>query len=173
MVFTAGQKLTATQLNALSEGVIARARRTTSSATSSSDGVDVAVLRVSNVSLVAGRLYSVWTTPLGLDSSSTNDEIAARIRYTTNGTDATTSSTILLGSNIQTRQTDGNVWEHKTIQTALVGTTVTASFLIVVRRIAGAGACKIAVDGSAGDVIDLVIEDIGADPGDTGTGNTL
>lgn len=155
------------------QGVIARGRRTNTSSGSSADGVDVAVLRVSNVLLRAGRLYKIWTTPLGLDSTSVNDEIAARIRYTTNATNATTASTILPGSNIQTRQTDANVAEHKAIQAPLTGLDVTASFLLCVRRFAGAGSCAVYVDGVIGDAIDLVIEDVGFDPGDTGTGNTL
>lgn len=155
------------------KGVVARARRTTTSAASSADGDDVPVLRVSGVPLRLGRLYEVWTTPLGLDSTSVNDEIGARIRYTTNATDATDISTILPGSNVQVRQTDANIQEHKVVQTVLSGTDVTASFLLCVRRLAGAGGCVIFVDGAAGDMIDLVIEDVGTDPGDTGTGNTL
>jgi len=150
-------------------GVVARGNRTTTSNASSADDDDVPVLRVSNVLLRAGRLYEIWTCPLGLDSSSNNDEIGARIRYTTNATDATDTSTILPGSNIQTRQTDTNVAEHKVIQAVLPGADVTASFLLVVRRIAGVGGAQIFVDATKGDAIDLVIEDIGSDPGDTGT----
>lgn len=165
--------LTSAWICMAARGVIARGRRTNTSAASSADETDVAVLRVSSVLLRAGRLYKVWTSPLGLDSSSTNDEIGARIRYTTNNTNATTASTILPASNIQTRQTDGNVPEHKTISAPLTGLDVTASFLLVVRRIAGGGNCALVVDGTKGDAIDLVIEDVGIDPGDTGTGNTL
>jgi len=152
-----------------SKGVIARGNRTTSSSVANVDGVDVAVLRVSGVTIYAGRLYRITTSPLGIDSSSTNDEGAARIRHTTNNTNAGTGSTILPGSNVQTRQTDANVAEQKSIHAYLPGVNGTLSVCLCVRRIAGAGNVVLFVNTSDGDTIDLIVEDVGIDPGDTGT----
>jgi hypothetical protein len=151
------------------KGVIARGNRTSASSGVSSDLTDIGVIRVSSVRLLPGRLYKIWTSPLALDSSSTNDEIRARIRFTTNNTNATTSSTILPGSTVNTRQTDANIPDQRVIQVPYsTGVEVIASFLLCVQRIAGAGTITIANNASEGYATDLVIEDVGTDPGDTG-----
>lgn len=171
-VLTAGGDIAvgSARLGVISRGVVGRGSRPAASLGTAVDATDIMVLRVSSLSLTAGRLYCITTTPLALDSDTTNDEIGARIRYRTDGVVATASSTILPGSNVSTRQTDANVPDHRTINAWLApSSNVTASFVLCVRRIAGAGTCRIALDTAAGDAIDLVILDCGTDPGDTGT----
>jgi len=162
----AGQTLTAELLNNKFLKCIARGRRTTTS--SASTGTDVGVLRVPALCR-ANKLYVVMCE-VALDSSVTNDEVRARIRYTTDGSTPSVSSTILPGSLVNTRQTDANVPEHKTIFAVYpAATTHTATFLLCVGRIAGTGNCTINVDTAGGDSLDLSVFDMGDDPGNTGT----
>lgn len=165
VAIAAGQTLTASLLNAKLQKCIARGRRTSTS--SSSTGTDVGVLRVPAVCR-ANKIYVV-TCAVALDSSVTNDEIRARIRYTTDGTNPSVSSTILPGSLVSTRQTDANVPEDKTILAVYpAATDHTATFLLCVGRIAGSGSCTIAVDTANGASLDLSVLDLGDDPGNTG-----
>lgn len=163
---TAGQTLTASLLNQKLLKCVARGRRTSTS--SASTGTDVGVLRVPAPARY-GKLYVVMCE-VQLDSSVTNDEIRARIRYTTDGSNPSVSSTILPGSMVQTRQADANVPETKTIFAVYPSASDhTATFLLCVGRIAGTGNCTISVDTANGDSLDLSVFDVGDDPGNTGT----
>lgn len=143
---------------ALPTGLVKWGQRTTASSTTTA--ADAGVLRVDSVSLLTGRQYRIWTTPLHLDSSAANDEIRARIRYNTGGT-ATTASTVLPGTTVHARQVDQNVSESHPISTTYTPAgNETVSFLLCVGRIAGSG--NVGLSNSDGDhTIQLVIEDIG------------
>ena len=167
MPFTAGQKLTAAALNAATQKSAGLGRRITTSPLSASTA-DVAVLRCDDYPLLAGHRYRIFSSPLALDSSAANDEIQARIRYTTDGSTPTTASPILPGSSVALRQVDPSVPEHRTIVTTYApAADELISMLLCVRRIAGAGNASIFADGT--DIIEISVDHIGEDPGDTGT----
>lgn len=165
MAFLAGERPTAGQLNRLGQAV-ARGRRIGSSSNVTST-TDIGVQRNDAIAVTAGVLYAVVSTPLALDSSVANDEIGARVRYTTTGVAATTASTILPGSQVAFRQVDINVPEPKMIFTTYTpSANETLSLLLCVRRIAGTGNATIFADGT--DIIQLLIFSLGTDPGDSG-----
>lgn len=155
----------ATTVAALPRGIIKRAQRTTASSTTTA--ADAGVLRLDSISLLTGRQYRIWTTPLHMDSSVSNDEIRCRLRYSTVGT-ATTASTIMPGATIHTRQTDANVSDDRPISTLYTpGGNETMSILLCVGRIAGTG--NVSIDNSdTDDTIEIVVEDIGLAVTDTG-----
>jgi hypothetical protein len=146
-------------------GIIAWGQRTTASSTTTA--ADAGVLRLDNVALQNGRQYRIWTSPLHLDSTVVNDEIRARIRINTAGTALTTSG-VLPGATVHSRQTDANVSEDKQISvTYTPGANQTVSLLLCVGRIAGTGSVSIN-NSDAEFTTQLVVEDIGAAV--TGTG---
>lgn len=143
-------------------GVIARGERTTSSSTTTSE---VAVLRLDDVVVKAGHLITVWTSDLALTSTVANDVVAARLRYTTDGSAATTSSTIL---------GEGAALQPATIAQRLPviikyvpPTDQSLSILLSVARIGGTGNASLAIATNV-PTIDLIVSDHGIDPGDTG-----
>lgn len=164
MAFLAGERPTAGQLTRLGQAV-ARGRRIGSSSNVTST-TDIGVLRNDGIAVTSGTLYVIASTPLALDSSVANDEIGARIRYTTTGA-ATTASTILPGSQVAFRQVDINVPEHKMILTTYTpSANETLSLLLCVRRIAGTGNANLFADGT--DITQLLVFSLGTDPGDSG-----
>lgn len=164
-MFSTSGMPTAAQLNRLGRAV-ARGRRIITSTVVTST-TDIGVLRNDAIAVTSGTLYVIASTPLALDSSVANDEIGARIRYTTTGVAATTASTILPGSQVAFRQVDINVPEPKMIFTTYTpSVNETLSLLLCVRRIAGTGNATIFADGT--DIIQLLIFSLGTDPGDSG-----
>ena len=149
-------------------GLVAWAERTTASTPSGAS--ETGVLRLS-ASLALGRQYKIWASPLHMDSSATNDEIFARIRYNPGGT-ATTASSTLPGAVVHTRQTDANVSDSKSISvTYTPGSTQTISLLLTVGKTAGSGNVSIGnTDAGIGSAqsTQLVVEDIGPAIAQTG-----
>jgi chitobiase/beta-hexosaminidase-like protein len=145
--------------------IIARGRRTSNSTASASEQ---GVLRLDDIPITNGRLYQIYTSGLMLDSTVANDESRARIRYTTDGSTPTTSSTILPGSQADYRQADAGIPEHVHIRTTYAPSSdQTLSLLLTTSRIAGTGNISIGADGTS-NVCDLYVMDCGEDPGDTG-----
>lgn len=139
-------------------GLVKWGQRTTASLTTTTE---VGVLRVDGISLVAGRQYRIWTSPLHMDSTVTNDEIRSRLRYNTAGT-ATTASAGLPGAMAHVRQTDANVSEDKSITvTYTPATNETMSLLLTVARIAGTGNVSLVNAPDAENTVQLMVEDIG------------
>lgn len=159
ITYQSGMRLTPARLNDGPKGLVKWAQRTTTAPVTTA--TDAGVLRLDSIALTAGRQYRIWTSPLHLDSTAVNDETRARIRYSTAGS-ANTTSTVLPGSTVHTRQTDQNVSEDKQISvTYTPGTNQTLSLLLCVGRIAGTG--NHTINNSDGDqTIQLVVEDIGA-----------
>lgn len=146
-------------------GIIKYGERTTASSTTTA--ADAGVLRVDNISYLAGRMYKIWTTSLHLDSSVANDEIRARLRQSTSG-NAVVGSGVLPGTTIHARQVDAAVSESDNIQTTYVpAVNETGSILLCVGRIAGSGNVRIS-NSDGDDTIRLYIEDMGIAPSDTG-----
>jgi hypothetical protein len=147
---------------------LARARRITSSSTTTGT-TDIGVLRMDDVAIPAGHLIAIMSSPLAIDGATANDEIRARMRYTTDGSTPSVSSTILPGSKVQIRQTDANVPEQRTIFTTYTPAGAeTLSILLCTSHVAGTGAAGIFADGTE-DIIEFSVWDMGVDPGDTGT----
>jgi hypothetical protein len=142
-------------------GIIARGNRTTSSSSTTSEA---GVLRLDAVPFTAGKVYRLWTPPMIFQSTVANDLINAHIRINTSGT-ATTGSAQLTGL-VDTANSASGPQRTKGM-TALwaPATTGVASILLSVSRDGGTG--SVALNASSVYPIDLVIEDCGADPGNT------
>lgn len=162
MPFAAGQKLrpiadlgTGGQLP---QGILRRGNRPTASATTTT--TEIGVLRVDGIPIVSGRAYRIWTSPLFLYSSVTNDIVDARIRASTSGAATTASTQIGNPLRLKTDSGPGVSSPMSVIYPATV--TGTLSVLLTVVRTSGTGNVQLLI----GE--DLIIEDVGIDPGDTG-----
>lgn len=161
----AGEIITADDYNADTEKVIARGRRITSSSASSGTTA-VGVLRLDDKPIRGGYLYEIKTNALALQISDANDPVKAQIHYTTDGSTPTTSSPILPGGTTQsvpelTTQSDNTA----ILAWYAPGSDETLSLLLAVRAtIAGNGS----IFADATNTIELVVENKGLDPGDTG-----
>lgn len=162
---------TSTDHNALAQyvddsrtGILARGRRTTSS---SSTTTEVGVLRLDDIPIWGGFLYHIFTSIIPINSTVTGDTMFARIRYTTDGSTPTTSSTILPGAEMQCRENDSSWHETKIIVTHYTPVVdETLSLLLTVGRLNGTGSVQSV--GSAVTVVDLRVDSNGVDPGDIG-----
>lgn len=143
-------------------GIIARGNRTTNSSTTTSE---TGVLRLDAVPFTAGKIYRIWTPPMIFQSTVANDLINARFRINTAGT-ATTSSTQLTGLVDNAASASGPQRTKGLTALWAPATSGVASILLSVSRDSGTG--SVALNASSSYPIDLVIEDCGADPGNTG-----
>lgn len=161
--FLAGQKPTADELDALPKGVIARGRRNTNSSTTTSE---IGVLRLDDKPILAGRIYRIYTSVLRGDNAVSNNLVGARIRYTTDGSTPTTSSSIIPGGEAKYRQTDTANPEDFVVTTTYTPTG--AETLSLLLTVYSPNADTVGLLGSATNIIQIVIEDGGIDPGDDG-----
>jgi hypothetical protein len=164
MTVNAGQKLTASQYatDILGGTCVKRGRRETNSTTTTTEQ---SVLRIDTVQLLSGRLYLLKTNSLQPFSSVANDYVGIRLRYSTSGT-ADTSSTVAIV--VQDRYTgaSGNETTQAEV-TYAAGSNQTMSLLLTVGRVSGTG--NVGLTGSSTVPIELMVIDLGVDPGDTGT----
>lgn len=143
------------------QGVIKRGNRSTNSSTTTTE---VGVLRVDGTTLVPGRLYEIYTGPLRFFSSVTGDIVSAALRYRLDGASAGTGDTTLVNAPDKAHTANLDQGASQTLRAQLtVGSISTLSVLLTVGRVAGTGNVAI-----LGGPIDLFIEDMGIDPGDTG-----
>jgi hypothetical protein len=164
---TSGETGTAAKWNRDTKGIIARGRRVTDS-TGSASTTFVPVLRLDDIPLTAGRCYRISTAPLGVDGNNANDIIRVTITYTTDGSTPTISSTTLPGGRAQALQANISNGEYLYISTTYTpASDETLSLLLCVSRQSGAG--TVVINGDSVNTIEMVVEDIGVDPGDTGT----
>lgn len=149
--------------------VVARGRRTTVStgttATVSTSGQGV--LRLTGISLTAGRLYRVAVPNVGMASTTAGNIAGLQLTYTTNNTTPTVSSTILTLGAVNCATANQQYGVHMSCVYA-PGSNQTFGVLFSIWRQSGASGTVTAY-GNAIWPCDLVIEDLGADPGDTGT----
>lgn len=165
MPVLAGDTATAAQwnLDTLGGTLIARGRRETNSTTTTSE---VGVLRLDDIPILAGRTYIIDTSSLSMDGNTANDILRATIRYTTDGTTPTTSSTILvLAQELQANASFSVFCNPRASYTPAGNETL--SLLLTVARATGAG--TVGMVGSATNPIELFVIDMGEDVGDTGT----
>lgn len=164
MSISAGQKLTADRLNALETAVVARHKRTTSATTTTQTTGTSAqgVCRLDDVALKAGRLYRI--TAHGGAYLSTSGRNKWRLTYTTDGSTPAANSTVL--RDIQHNNPGSDiVLEAEVSGTYTPGSDLSFSVLFSHYVSTGTGG----VFGSSDWPVELVIEDLGTDPGSTGT----
>ena len=167
--FQSHEQAAATKLNrGLTAGrAVGRARRITTSSNSASTTA-VAVLELDDISIKSGRLYKIETSGVLIDTSVANDVGAMQIRYTTDGSTPTISSTILPGAFARAKLVDASFAESRAIHTTYTpAADQTLSLLLCVLRETGSGNVNLVADGAAA-IIEMCIYDRGEDPGDTG-----
>lgn len=167
MELVAGQVLTATLLNARLRKRIARARRTSNSSGSTSTTA-VAVMRLDDKPLIAGHNYKI-TWKGNFDTTTTTDTMRGYIRYTTDGSTPTTSSAILPGSGgevVFVNASSAAICTVETDYTPVLNEIL--SLLLCIQHNIGTSSCILQADGST-FTTDMYIDDMGEDPGNTGT----
>lgn len=168
MTFAPGDPVTSDELNAIASygTIIARGSRSTNSS-STSGTTELAVLRVDNITVKAGRLYLIYTGTVGVDVSVANDGARLLIRYDNTGANATTSSTLLTYS--QMILSNIGVQESmQTMGTYAPGSDQTLSVLLALGRATGTGVLFVDCQSTATRPCELLVADMGPDPGDTG-----
>lgn len=142
--------------------LVGRASRTTTSTTTTT--TEIGVLRLDGVKVKAGRGYKIGGSTYVLASSVNGDGITARLRVTTDGSTATTSSTSFADLAVQTITSTGSgagVLQRYYYPSA----DEILSILLTVVRTAGTGNVSI---NAVNSNIDLEVEEIGPDTGNVG-----
>lgn len=163
--FTAGQKLRASDLLAFPLGLVARNQRTTTIATTASTAGTAQRILSTGGPVVSGRIYRVSFR--GAPRCSAVDATAELwLRYTTNGTEPTASSTGLAQCDVElgTADVPETVFLSKLYVPGSDHTfTVTAAF----HRAVGSG--TVTMDTSSTNPTEIVIEDLGESVSISGT----
>lgn len=161
--------VTTTAVNALAQyiddvrtGIVARGRRVTNSSTTTTE---VGVLRIDDIPITGGRTYKISTSCISINTTVNGDIVSANVRYTTDGSTPTTSSAAIggLGQYIPSAAIG---LAHPFIGYYFPTADETFSVLLSVARASGTGSVSLAA--SAGQPIDLIVEDMGIDTGDVG-----
>lgn len=162
---TAGQILTARTFNMKVRKCIARARRTTTSSTSSSS-TPVAVLRLDDIPILAGHTYRItWIAKA--NTTVAGDVTRGIMHFTTDGTVPTSANAQVLGSTASTTEAGtGSTLVCVTDYTPSVDQTY--SVLLSIFRNSGTGAVSFASNATT-ILTQIYIDDMGDDPGNTGT----
>lgn len=148
-------------VNGQARGIIKRADRSSNSSTTTTE---IGVLRLDGIVVSTGRALIVSTNPMYLFSSVANDIVEIRLRYTTDGSNATTSSPIMPKATAQDRVYNTSGGPTQMIETEYTPAGIpseTLSILLTVTRISGTG--TVAVFASA-----IKVSDVGIDPGASG-----
>jgi hypothetical protein len=163
----AGQVLTAATFNMKVRKCIARAARTTASTAASAA---TGVLRLDDKPILAGHTYRItWKAQLA--GTVLGDVLRGEIKYTTDASTPTTTSTGLPGSyaDIVNAVGSSTVGHGLTITTDYTPVTdETLSVLLITERISGTGNVNMQATGGL-IVTQMYIDDMGDDPGNTGT----
>lgn len=139
--------------------VVCRGNRTSSSSTTTSE---VGVIRI-QYAFQAGIYYTIYTSPLILNSTAGDDYVYARLRYEVGGTPST-SSTILTTVIGRTGLAQSAI---PIISPITFANDSTVGVLLSVGRYAGSGTVGLLAN-SSNPNIDLIIMSHTKDPGDTG-----
>lgn len=140
-------------------GVIARGRRGSDKTTITSES---GVLRLDDIPIIAGRLYRVW------GQFSVNNQtvrVIPTLRYTTDGSTPTTGSTVMEEAVFNSTAVASTGGTARVSGLYTPGSNQTLSVLLT----AQSSGAAITVFGASNEHCDLIIEDCGIDPGDTGT----
>ncbi len=163
----AGQTLSAALFNDKTRKLLARARRTTNS-TATTSTTEVGVLRLDDIPLRQGRNYEIrWVA--NFDVNTAADALRGLLRYTTDGSTPSTSSTILPGSGGESVSANIGVAEHMDVTTDYTpAADEIFSCLLTVRHAVGTSSSVMQADSNTFHT-QIYITDNGDDPGDTGT----
>lgn len=137
----------------VAHNTVAWGRRTTAS--SSSTGSTVGVLRLDNIPVKAGRDYIILTGPLHPAGSQDGDNARIEILYSTTGT-ATTSDALLPDARVFERI--GNPFGGTTVIRARYtpGADQTLSVLLCITRNNGSGSISLTADGNRNTYMEVI-----------------
>lgn len=169
MALSAGQKLNATGYNRDTQKLGNRGRRTTVS-TGATSATNVGVEHTSGLACVSGYAYRIECPNLAPRSTVSGDILEALLRYTEDGSTPTTSSPLLVGSISRSPSLPGasTALGMQLVATYLPTSNTTLRVLLCISRLSGTGTVSLFADGS-GLVTDILITNLGPDPGDTST----
>lgn len=163
MAIQAGSRALASDVIPATKKLIARGNRLTNSTGTTTE---VGVLRLDDIPIIGGRIYQISTSTLLLATNTANDFVNAKIRYTTDGSTPTTSSSLLTQTGGRIEATSSGDFAYLSGLYA-PASDETLSVLLTVAR--GSGAGTVAINYGSSVPIELYIVDLGVDPGDTGT----
>jgi hypothetical protein len=159
----AGDKTNAADINII--GIVARAVRTSAKTPITTE---TGYLRLDDIPVVSGFTYRIYTSNLTLDSTADNEIGAARIRVVQSaspGTSATTSST-QIGMMRDFQDANANSGLTPLITDYFAPSDGYLSVILTAQRVTALGTFQFFA--SATEPCHLIVECIGADPGDTG-----
>lgn len=162
MTLRAGSRALASDVVVASRKLVARGQRLSNSTTTTTE---VGVMRIDDVPITGGHVYEISTSSLLLGTSVANDFVVARLRYTTDGSTPSTSSTLLTQAGARIEVTASG--DYAMVRGVYAPSTdETLSVLLSVARASGTGSVGI----NYGSVvpIEVYVIDLGEDPGDTG-----
>lgn len=158
-----GSRALASDVIAASRKLVKFGRRESNSTTTTTEQ---GVMTLDDIPITAGRRYLIETSALLLDGSIANDVIRAVIRYTTDGSTPTTSSTILcLDQDIQPNVSFPIGASPSSTYAPVSDETL--SLLLSVARVTGTG--TVGMLGGSTTPIEVLVWDLGTDIGDSGT----
>lgn len=162
MTVYAGQKADPGQYRDDVRKRVARARRETNS--SNSSGSEVEVLRLDGVQLKAGHTYTIWCPVVRQRTNTVGDLIRSRLRQSTTGTATTASDE---KQSIAERFATANDDLTRSMGYSYSpASDETLSVLVTVIRASGGGVAFL--QASSSQPLELFVDDMGEDPGDTG-----
>jgi len=160
------QKATSNGYNLDIQKIVARHERT-SNATATSGGTEQPILRIDNIPLIGGCLYSIYTSPMYCSVSVANDVPRLSLRVNNAGVATITSNQI---ATAQLKVTSTTADECQQVAGHYVpGSNETLSVLLSTLRGGGTGAITIKGGTNAPNPIQLYVVNLGIDPGATGT----
>jgi hypothetical protein len=133
-----------------------------------STGVAIGVIRIDNIPIISGRVYTFNASPMYFVSTVAGDTIEVDLRTSTSGI-ATVGSPVYsaLVDDVKTASNSSVVQRTKGMSIDYISaTTGNLSLLLTVCRIGGTGSCQL--NASSTQPLDLWVTDEGADPGDSG-----
>lgn len=162
MPLRSGSRALAADVVAAARKIVGRARRLSNSSTTTSE---IGVLRLDDVELLADHVYEIQTSSLLVTSSVANDIVHVKLRYTTDGSTPSTSSTLLTqsGERIEVTASGGYT---QAIGTYAPSSDEALSVLLTVARNSGTG--NVSINYASVAPIEILVIDLGEDPGDTG-----
>lgn len=163
MAVEIGDKVTADLLDENFTKVLARARRTADSDTFTN--AETGLLRIDDIPVLADHVIRIIASCVQIDTTVAGDVAEARIRVQNGGTTAGTTSA-RAGF---TRMTLDSA-THAEVQPAIAYyyPTVDDTLSVLLSGVRMSGTGQLTLIAHSGEPLDLVVEDLGLDVGDTG-----
>lgn len=160
--------LRAAALETAQSYVLKRARRTTPYSTAITS-TETGIMRLDNIPFRAGRIIQLTTSPIPITSSVAADIASVRLRILTSATSGVFVTTATGGILARVRPTISNITTYPLVVINAFYYAVSDGYMsamISAQREAGTGNITLPI--STSDNCDLVAQDAGADPGNTG-----